>query len=219
MTEMIERYHSDWKNNTDPKTQDYLKKRVFETIDNLFTKIIKKEFKGKILDVGCGDGSFARVCNEKGLQAAGIDICDGCDFEVDKFPYADNEFDIVFVYSVIEHIHDPANLLKETKRVLKPGGTLIIITPEWRYSHRSFYCDPTHVRPYDSKGLARLMQMYGMKKIFSGLWTVKKSHLIWKLPEDIQFLFGKILPFDGLTRYVPGFLKGRSSSLVACFSN
>jgi len=50
--------------------------------------------------------------------------------ENDRFPYADGEFDVVILAEIIEHLlNDPCKVLREIKRVLKPGGTLIITTP------------------------------------------------------------------------------------------
>lgn len=50
--------------------------------------------------------------------------------ENDPFPYADCEFDIVIFAEIIEHLlNDPCKVIREIKRVLKPGGTLIVTTP------------------------------------------------------------------------------------------
>ena len=50
--------------------------------------------------------------------------------ETEPFPYSDNEFDLVIMAEIIEHLlMDPCRVLREIKRVLKPGGTLIITTP------------------------------------------------------------------------------------------
>lgn len=50
--------------------------------------------------------------------------------ENDLFPYAEDEFDVVIFAEIIEHLlNDPCKVLREIKRVLKPGGTLIVTTP------------------------------------------------------------------------------------------
>lgn len=50
--------------------------------------------------------------------------------ENDSFPYSDAEFDVVIFAEIIEHLlNDPCAVLREIKRVLKPGGTLILTTP------------------------------------------------------------------------------------------
>jgi len=43
--------------------------------------------------------------------------------------YADNFFDIIILFELIEHIQNPSNLLKECHRILKPGGILLLNTP------------------------------------------------------------------------------------------
>jgi SAM-dependent methyltransferase len=50
--------------------------------------------------------------------------------EQESFPFADAEFDVVFFCEILEHLlYDPLAVLREIKRVLKPGGTLILTTP------------------------------------------------------------------------------------------
>ena len=55
--------------------------------------------------------------------------------------------------SVIEHIYNPNNFLNEIKRILKKNGNLIIVTPNFRFSFKEFYDDPTHVKPYTEESL------------------------------------------------------------------
>ena len=50
--------------------------------------------------------------------------------EKDSFPYEDDEFDLIIFAEIIEHLlNDPCSVFREIKRVLKPGGTLILTTP------------------------------------------------------------------------------------------
>jgi len=50
--------------------------------------------------------------------------------ENDDFPYPDGEFDVVIFAEIIEHLlNDPCKVLREIRRVLKPGGTLLLTTP------------------------------------------------------------------------------------------
>lgn len=50
--------------------------------------------------------------------------------ENDAFPYADAEFDLVIFAEIIEHLlNDPCKVLREIRRILRPGGTLILTTP------------------------------------------------------------------------------------------
>lgn len=102
---------------------------------------------GKFLDVGCGAGYAMRKAKEEfGCQCFGIDpdpgahgvgrydpnSPSGLDIVqgfAESLPYADNEFDVVYCSHVLEHVNDEKKSLEEIKRVLKPGGTLIIGMP------------------------------------------------------------------------------------------
>lgn len=199
--------------------------RVYETLENLFNKILKTPFTGKILDAGCGDGALVNLLSSKeNISAQGIDINHDIDFEKDKFPFKDNEFDVVIMYSVLEHLFDPGNILKEIRRITKPGGFLVIITSNFTFSNllicdRKFYNDPTHVHPYNPVSIRTLMNLYNLEEVFIGLWTVKKSHILWKLPMGLQFYIGALLPFRGDIKWIPSFLKGRSKSMLCVFRN
>ncbi|MCX6721583.1 MAG: methyltransferase domain-containing protein, partial [Candidatus Staskawiczbacteria bacterium] len=85
--------------------------------------------------------------------------------EVDLFPFENNCFDTVFSKSVIEHIKVPDNFMKEIIRVLKPGGKLIILTPDWQSQMNIFYDDYTHVHPYTAIGLRDMLKVFGFKKV------------------------------------------------------
>lgn len=200
----------------------HTQEKVFKTLKVLFSKILKSEFSGKILDVGSGDNALVQVCLKHGIEAKGIDICNGVNFESDKLPFKDNEFDIVIMYSVIEHLQRPVNILLEVHRVLKPGGKVVIITSNFQLENlflcaKDFFNDPTHIRPYNRKSIRMLMQIYNFREKFVGLWTVCKSSMVWKLPETFQFYYGALLLFRGTISYVPQFLKGKSRSMLCVF--
>lgn len=94
-----------------------------------------------LLDVGCGAGGYLQAarelgCTAKGLEPSathatvgrtlGLDI-EQAYFEPGMFP--DESFDLVILSHVIEHIYDPQAFLAELYRVVRPGGTLLVITP------------------------------------------------------------------------------------------
>jgi len=215
-------YNKLWLEKQKEPDRQYMQGRVLRTFKALFSKVLNSEFSGRVLDVGSGDGSFVNVCTQNGIDAKGVDICHGIDLERDKLPFGDGEFDMVTMYSVIEHLNTPANVLLEIHRVLKNNGKLIMVTSNFELENpilceKGFFNDPNHVHPYNRKSIRMLMKMYDFKEEFIGLWTVCKSHMIWKLPEIIQFYFGAFLPFQGRARHVPGFLKGRSKSMLCIF--
>jgi ubiquinone/menaquinone biosynthesis C-methylase UbiE len=69
----------------------------------------------------------------------------------------DNAYDYVVTFQVIEHIQDDDLFIREIHRVLKPGGQLIVTTPNIK---RSLTRNPWHVREYTAEGLAGLLGRY-----------------------------------------------------------
>ncbi len=49
-------------------------------------------------------------------------------------------------------------------RVTKKGGKVFTVTPDWRKQVKTFFADPTHIKPYDKEGLSRLMRIVGWKQ-------------------------------------------------------
>lgn len=94
----------------------------------------------KILDVGASNGEFLYHLKKRGADTYGVEINTktanaalklGLKIFVgflEDAKYADNFFDIVHLGDILEHVTDPRKLLMECRRVLKPGGTLIIRT-------------------------------------------------------------------------------------------
>ncbi|MCL4397624.1 class I SAM-dependent methyltransferase [Patescibacteria group bacterium] len=96
-----------------------------------------------ILDVGCGDGSKLKKLGGKTTKRKGCDVSDLAEkFGFDKFdgiklPYKDNCFDRVVSFFVLEHTEKPKELLAEMVRVLRPGGLLIILAPNYGAPNRA----------------------------------------------------------------------------------
>ncbi|MDP8299348.1 MAG: methyltransferase domain-containing protein [Candidatus Tantalella remota] len=78
------------------------------------------------IDLGCGDMSLLKVspCREK----FGLDSLHG-DYIGDKIDFPDQFADYITLVAFLEHLEDPILLIKDCKRVLKSGGTLIVTTP------------------------------------------------------------------------------------------
>lgn len=171
----------------------------------------------KLLDLGSGDGSFVNVCKEYGIDAVGLDgSSNEINFENDKLKYENETFDIVTLVSVIEHIGNPSNILREIFRVLKKKGVLIIVTPNFKYSYRSFYDDPTHLRPYTNKSIGSLMELFDFKPLKVVPMLVNKPLFFWKIP--FSFYISSILPFKNhQLKNLPfmNFLKGKSTAMIS----
>lgn len=97
---------------------------------------------GRLLDIGCGNGSFLhymrahnwRVCGVEISQAAGDYARQELGLEVHIGDLPDialppQSFDLITMWNVFEHLYDPTATLAEIKRILKPKGLLVIAVP------------------------------------------------------------------------------------------
>lgn len=147
-----------------------------------------------LLDIGCGRGDFARGFLECGLRVEGVDISvfsikentnSGVTIKKanvfeSRWPFPDNYADVIFSKSVIEHIHNPEIFMNETYRVLKPGGRIITMTPDWETCHTSFYNDFSHVQPYTVRGLRDLLRMSNFHDVITEQFY--QLPIIWQYP-------------------------------------
>jgi SAM-dependent methyltransferase len=98
----------------------------------------------RALDIGCGAGEFTAAIAQAGAAAIGVDVAEaavararsrhpGVSFDLVRFdgplPFDDGSFDLAWASEVIEHVADTARWLSEVRRVLAPGGRLLITTP------------------------------------------------------------------------------------------
>ena len=110
--------------------------------DTLYGELIRKYLKPgqKVLDAGCG--RYMRFCKDLSgtAELVGIDLETtletdnqrppfGVRGDIARLPFPDGHFDMVISRSVIEHLPDPPQVFHEFSRVLRPGGKVVIITP------------------------------------------------------------------------------------------
>jgi SAM-dependent methyltransferase len=97
----------------------------------------------RVLDVGCGVGTFLGLARDRGYSATGVDISpvaartarerfghDARSGTLADQRFPDASFDVVTLWDVIEHVFDPGELLGEVRRVLRPGGRVLLETPD-----------------------------------------------------------------------------------------
>jgi 2-polyprenyl-3-methyl-5-hydroxy-6-metoxy-1,4-benzoquinol methylase len=145
-----------------------------------------------VLDVGCGEGQFASALASAGVAVTGIDVAreplrraGERDPRLDlrlfapagPWPLRDASFDVVWAGEVIEHVADTAAWLSEVRRVLVPGGLLLLSTPAHPLARRlalalhgrSFesHFDPLgdHLRFYTARSLTGLLEGFGFAEI------------------------------------------------------
>lgn len=142
----------------------------------VFDQIERFRGPGPLLDLGCGTGGVlmhlsefgqaygmdpspeaAKYCSERGLC---ITLGSGM-----ELPYRDETFGTVLALDVIEHVEDDVAILREVRRVLKPGGVVIITVPAlpWLWSDHDVVNH--HYRRYVRKTLHRAERRAGLKPV------------------------------------------------------
>lgn len=175
---------------------DYMNvSRVCEQVD-LLTRYSGSLEGKKVLEVGSGFGLFVAFTNRflraecTGIEPAESEFESTYQFStkllnkwsVDPFfikrgkgesiPFEDDHFDVVYSTNVLEHVQDPQLVIQESVRVLKPGGTMQIIVPNYGSFWEGHYAVPWI--PYSPKFLAKAY-LRGMGK---DPWFVDTLNLI-----------------------------------------
>jgi SAM-dependent methyltransferase len=120
--------------------------RVKEATAQLYLAEIRRYqglLRGRMLEIGCGDGDFLVLAEREGWQVTGVEYAAAASDRARKrlehgevrcgelaaAQLAAEQFDLCVISDVIEHVRSPRDFLQEIHRVLKPGGTLFVATP------------------------------------------------------------------------------------------
>jgi len=154
--------------------------------------------KGRLLDIGCGNGQFLDRMRQLGWEVVGVEpdgkavsaarerseleVFQGS-LEEAKFP--DRHFDAITMNHVIEHVQDPIGLLKECCRLLKPSGKLVVVTPNIKSVGRRMFDGawlpwdpPRHLFLFSPQALRASAERAGL--VIQDLWTTAKdARWVW----------------------------------------
>lgn len=147
-------------------------------------KLFPLKGKGKILDVGTGNGRYLDILKDWGYEVFGVEVNKQCVGEMKQrglnvkkgdlysAKYPANFFDIVRFSHVMEHVHSPLSELKETRRILKKNGFVVILIPNidslFFKIFRHFWYPleaPRHLYHYSPITIKKLLVRSGFKKI------------------------------------------------------
>lgn len=109
-----------------------------------FTRTIQPDTPGgTVLDIGCGVGQVVERLNRAGFVAHGVDVaeanirraqrlCNRCIlYDGGRLPFADNTFAATGALNVLEHVEDPELFISEAVRVTRPGGKIVLSSPNF----------------------------------------------------------------------------------------
>lgn len=132
--------------------------------------------RGRVLELGCGEGRLARVIRDRGLEVVGVDLSaakierarerhPNIQFvrsDIRALALPDASFDTVVLAEVLEHVPDEpgAEILERAWRLLRPGGRLVASVP-----NEDLIPHPNHVRRFDRRGLKALLAPLGRPRL------------------------------------------------------
>jgi SAM-dependent methyltransferase len=139
----------------------------------------------RMLEVGAGAGFFLKAAERAGWSAAGVEIStEGVAFATSRLgialrqepaealSFASQSFDVAVMFDVIEHLLDPLAALAELRRVLQPGGLLVVWTPNVRALSRwalgqewAVFSPAEHLHNFSSTTLAQLLHRGGFRHV------------------------------------------------------
>ena len=180
-----------------------------------------------VLDYGCGSGSFVRYLRAKSINAYGYDpnikLNTLCEFNyiTDKDTWKNKKYDIIFLWHVLEHIHNPFLLIENLKENLNKNGEIFVAIPNYK-SHDSKYYGkywagydlPRHLWHFTRESIYQIAKKTNFK--------IKKEKLLYLDSIYVSFLSekNKANPFpfflglaNGLLSVLKSFFTRESSSL------
>jgi SAM-dependent methyltransferase len=147
---------------------------------------------GRILDVGCGQGTFLQSMQEHGWEGYGTELSpqsaararrSGLSVSVGEIPtdaYPAASFDLITFWQVLEHLLDPAAVMGQVRRLLRSGGVVAVSTPNmesWQaavFGNKWFHLDaPRHLFLFSPRALEKIMAAHGFR-------LLKLSHFSWE---------------------------------------
>lgn len=182
----------------------------------------------EILEPGCGRGEFLTEFKNLGMNVTGLDrseemqkllseddidvkVCDVEDPE--GLPFPDEYFDVVYSKSFLEHLNNPDIFLREAHRVLKKGGMILCLVPDWEANYKIYFDDFTHRTPFTKVSLADVYKICDFEKV--NVYKFRQLPIVWKFPV-LNYFCAAISPFIPV-RTEQKFLRwSRELMLVGC---
>jgi len=174
----------------------------------------------RLLDVGCGSGEFLERMRARGWDVTGVepdpvaaDRARSNDLDVRVGALADaafqhDSFDAIVLSHVIEHVHDPIALMSECGRILRPGGVLIVMTPNLAsIGHRRFGADwrglepPRHLHLFSGRSLSACAQKAGLT-VTEVRTSARWVRGIWWVSCEIRHRAGRRRRAPGMGSYL-----------------
>lgn len=186
----------------------------FKKIDRQFgvekrcRAVIKQSGKasGKVLDIGCATGVFLNGMKEHGWECYGIEPSDfASEYAINRFDlnvfhgyledglFEDDFFDVITLWDVFEHLFEPVETLHIIAKILKPGGLLVITTPNANSWERKIFREhwagwdvPRHYHVFSPNTLQALLNPMGLRAFKIKSFTGMQGSLVISLQSYVK---------------------------------
>jgi SAM-dependent methyltransferase len=156
---------------------------------------------GSLLDVGCSYGFFLNVARRHGWSVKGVEMgsrpseyartkygLDVFEGSLQQADFADSSFDVVTLFHVIEHFRNPLDLLSTIGRILKKGGSLVILTPNIESLHSqilgkawTWLSPPDHLFYFSRRSIGLALRKCGFRGASISSITVDADNFLVQL--------------------------------------
>jgi len=218
--------HTDRKDGFVNTVYQLVRKRAVVSKRKMISRLVYNK-QHRLLDYGCGTGSFLREMQSKGWLIRGIEPDPGArskaaaltQVSIGETTMLDSmkaeAVDVITLWHVLEHVHDLHTTLDHFQRILDPKGFLIVAVPNHR-SHDAIhykqywaaYDVPRHLYHFDPDSMQALMKLHGLEVVdIRPMWF--DAYYVSLLSEEYRS--GKMLPvhafFTGLISNIKAVLK------------
>lgn len=189
---------------------------LYEEIGDIRTGLFERHLviiesftpKGRILDLGCGTGTFLKVAKGRGWRPYGLEIGNWARAAAERIgfhitiatlkeaQFPSEYFDVVYSHTVVEHLDDPLSELREIYRVLKNGGVMVACgIPNFgslpiRLGKDDFLSNrpPGHLNYFKRNTLKMIVEKSGFKvlKLASVSMSRRNSHLLGRVSAKVD---------------------------------
>lgn len=176
----------------------------------------------RLLDVGCALGFMLHEAKAVGWEPMGVETspfaakyaaehndCRVITGTLNQAHFEDNSFDVITLMDVIEHVPEPRELMVEVHRILRPGGVVFMVTPNFGslfiklYGARAYGIGPEeHVTYFQPSTISRLLRQCGFSRVKTGskdIYAANLNRLLKRTGDaNVKAAFGRRMPLSKL---------------------
>lgn len=164
------------------------------TFEGVMKEVERYARKGRILDVGCAEGTLLELARKRGWEVHGVEpnkhlvvwarkhyglkVVQG---SIEQRSLKRNSYDVITLLDVIEHVAEPEKFLRRCSELLAPGGLIFISTPDFgsvwsRVMRRKwFYILSIHVFYFTQQTLSAVLQRAGFEMVTTKRYLLRTS--------------------------------------------